>query len=1364
MKRTFLTFVALLAVLLARAQVIQYYGEETSQGSFTPITGGTELYSAATEAGETVADVLYDGTAAQKETVSGSGISLGFTFPYGNLQATQFVVGPQGYLILAGEEGFSIDVPSGSDAVNVLSSYANSLGVVLRCDITGTDSTSISYLLEGGEGDHTMTVQWRNILFKHPFSWSDTFDGEYDVQVRLHESGKIEFTLNNFKPFDDASTNYMFMSIGLRGDVEGDVLTLSDSYSGGTVSPGDRTTITYNATSWPADGITYTWTPPEECTTPTAQPAGDVTLTATSTSLEGSFVANGEADHYLVLLNRDGALTELPADQTVYAAGDSLGDARVLAYTTGTEFSTGDVLAGATQYYVHILSANSSCLAGPKYFTESPLTASVTTLAAAPEGLTANAIDTVSVKVGVTTNAAGNDVLVAYSAESATNDWGYLTNDGAFGTPAGELNVGDSIEGGGVVVYKGASSDNITVDGLNPSSLAHFKAWTVTADNIYSSTSLTANTLTAGIEPWQRDFTQMASGEAPVGWEEQGGWAIDYNRSGANTSVSVRSEGDPTNGTDYALTTPWIYLGEGTNRAIIDVLMTQYVMWSNGPYTLTDDTLKVQVSTDGENYTTVAAYGKDELKFADTETPVRLYAAFTEGAGQKAKVRFLFRDFGSPTITISDFRLEEKAACDYPVNVAGVDSLIVGGEIVVDWKSQGDEDAWEVRYRKAGAEAWSEPVVARQHPFAITGLEGLTSYEVQVRARCSATQKSVWSETATVRSGLAVPFTEDFTAESDMPAGWEVRQGTLATPTVMEEGEDFTFRSSRWSGSYLQFSESGEASNDWLVSPQFDLGSEGLGYVVSLELLNQGVARRKTAATDTKVQVVMARDGETFNEADTILTITQDSLPGQYDQKVYTAPLKGYGGTVRLGIYVSSSDGVPPVLLFYNLGVQYSCVNDADSFQVADTTETSARVTWTGTVDEWLVACRAMGDSTALAWQTVGEPAVSLTGLEKATAYDVFVTKSCEPGDTARVAAFSFVTPGTICLEPADIAVAVKPYSATLSWTGQAQAYNVRYREAGTEEWIAETASDTVCAIDNLEPATLYEFQLQSQCTINAADTSGWTPVDTFATAAEVVATPVGVDVTPSYASAVVTWTGNAPHYIVACRQADAMEWTEMVADDTTAVLEGLQSETSYKVRVRAYNEEGDTSRWSANVDFTTTAIPECVTPYDLTVSDLTTNGALLSWSADEGNLSWNLRWRESSASAWNEEDSLTAKEYRLEGLKDNTTYIWRVMAQCEANQSRWASQQRFSTVVDNISGVGAGDITVFVSGHTLNVVNPSGAYIRDVQVYTTGGKLVAVYRADTNDNVFLRLSQRGTVVVRVNTAGKAKTAKVMLR
>jgi trimeric autotransporter adhesin len=131
----------------------------------------------------------------------------------------------------------------------------------------------------------------------------------------------------------------------------------------------------YNTTT-PLNG-TATTKPLPPCSVPANQPVS-LLLTAASTAVSGTFVGISGADDYLVIRSNSPVLTALPANNTDYPVGSTLGGGTIISNSANTSFIANGLTPNTT-YYFFVFAANKSCSGGTKYLTASPLTESIVT-------------------------------------------------------------------------------------------------------------------------------------------------------------------------------------------------------------------------------------------------------------------------------------------------------------------------------------------------------------------------------------------------------------------------------------------------------------------------------------------------------------------------------------------------------------------------------------------------------------------------------------------------------------------------------------------------------------------------------------------------------------------------------------------------------------------------------------------------------------------------------------------------------------------------------------------------------------------------------------------------------------------------
>ena len=176
--------------------------------------------------------------------------------------------------------------------------------------------------------------------------------------------------------------------------------------------------------------------------------------------------------------------------------------------------------------------------------------------------------------------------------------------------------------------------------------------------------------------------------------------------------------------------------------------------------------------------------------------------------------------------------------------------------------------------------------------------------------------------------------------------------------------------------------------------------------------------------------------------------------------------------------------------------------------------------------------------------------------------------------------------------------------------------------------------------------------------------------------------TPTGLaaaSITTSSASLSWTAVGGAVTYNLQWKLASAGTWTTVSGITATShPLSGLAANSTYSFQVQAVCNGGSSS-YAAAVNFTTSALA-CAVPAGLAASSITSSGALLSWGAVSGAVSYSLQWKLSSASTWTTVNNLTGTSHTLSSLVSATPYDFRVMANCSGSASAYSASSTFTT------------------------------------------------------------------------------------
>jgi len=191
-------------------------------------------------------------------------------------------------------------------------------------------------------------------------------------------------------------------------------------------------------TASPLTNSATTATPPV-CAAPPA--VGALTLTPSSTSVNGSFANVTGADGYMVVRSSSATLGAIPVNNTTYTEGSNFGSGIIIKYGTGNGFAAIGLTA-STNYYFYVFSiSNFTCTGGPKYSTTASGN-SVTTTAAASTGEPSGYYSSATgLTCAALKTALKNIVTTGHNPKSYDDLWSQYANTDIRVKPGGSTNV-----------------------------------------------------------------------------------------------------------------------------------------------------------------------------------------------------------------------------------------------------------------------------------------------------------------------------------------------------------------------------------------------------------------------------------------------------------------------------------------------------------------------------------------------------------------------------------------------------------------------------------------------------------------------------------------------------------------------------------------------------------------------------------------------------------------------------------------------------------------------------------------------------------------------------------------------------------
>ena len=830
-KRLSLFVMAFLAVLGVQAQMIAYSVSTNVVGE----PGTSTLIDLQGTTGKDLSGVVFDadGNIEFNSAENLTGFPIGFEFRYNSQKMTHFLIGGDGEIQLSPTQAISTDVHKNKSSWFTNSKIHDVIGISPRQGMYGLEDTQISYWLEGIEGTRALCIEYKNVDFQGTFNAANDYCGaKATILYRLYEkSGNIEMTLKGFKPANTGSNN--FFRIGILGD-SNDFVEVQ-AWDGSKYSARDNN-ISYSPDSYPQDGIVYTFVAPEPCVTPFVAPT-DLVLTSTTTQISGTFTV-AQGDHFLVLVTTEETLSERPAAGTKYAVGDEIGNAKVIANVDRGEFiSPNNMTIEQGTYNVFVIAYNMLCMDGPLYCAEAAK-ATIAMKPGAPAALTLSDVDKNTISVSATSS--GANIMIAMTDEPGRNPSNQLMPYGAFGTPAGNYNVGDEIEGGGKVVYVGGTTEApVVLNELVAGKPYFFRAWSTDGNGGYSSVYLDAIAATAAELPWEFDLSGAPIGEPPYGWtqdaSENGVWSMNERAGYFYNQVNFASESEPT---ECWWQTSDIYLGENSNWLSIDIAATEIPIRFATDWTMKEgDVVAVQVTTDGVEYKDILKLDKDNMPDSNTDEETgetttlwkngqfhSFKANFSEYAGQKVKVRLYVKRQSKGQVQFKNFKIDG--------TLYGIVGTIPG----LTWDNDlfMTQSADNKNVYTATMDVTIDEVPAEAYEYKLRANQNWDGYQLPA----SGNQQWMPAETGTfslnfiadiAANTLDLKVLSPYEVSFDNKGNW----GTVYAYTFSYDGENVIEYSGAWPGTEVPVS-GGFFNRSWTYSfaaegqPQFIIWSNGL--------------------------------------------------------------------------------------------------------------------------------------------------------------------------------------------------------------------------------------------------------------------------------------------------------------------------------------------------------------------------------------------------------------------------------------------------------------------------------------------------------------------------------------------------------
>ena len=583
-------------------------------------------------------------------------------------------------------------------------------------------------------------------------------------------------------------------------------------------------------------------------------------------------------------------------------------------------------------------------------------------------------------------------------------------------------------------------------------------------------------------------------------------------------------------------------------------------------------------------------------------------------------------------------------ACPKPTDLAY--SNVTATSVDLSWTAGGSETEWTLEVNG------TEMTGITTNPYTLT-VNPASSYTVKVRANCSTTETSTWSNAvsfttpcATITVTETSPFMEDFnTLTAGIPNCWDNTDGTTTSST-----SKWSYYATGASGACVRFNSyfNSNGNTNMLKTPVLDI----------TQLTNPCVTFNYKNPTGGDFSVFVSTDGGA-----TYTTALATGLTDMTDWSSLTLMLSGLDATDNVVIVFqgTSNYGNGDAYIYLDdvtVGEAPACVAP-NGLAANNVTATSADIAWTANngETEWTI------EVNGTEMTGITENPYTLTDLTAATSYTIRVKANCSATDESEWS--SEMTFTTAC----DVIVVTdqEPYSEgfetenLICWNNDIISGSLEweitedYAEVGNQSVSfggTYSSSGSAYLVSPVFDLTQITTEPQLSFYHQQAEYDDWN--DTYNEELHVYYRTSPTD----------TWT------LLADYTSNYEEFTleTMILPNPTA---------TYQIAFEGVEHNG----YGVQLDeIVIEAIPTCPKPTDLTASAITTTSAEIGWTVGGEETEWTVEI--------NGVDTIvTTNPITLTDLAGSTTYTIRVKANCSADdQSQWSDELTFTTACDAIT------------------------------------------------------------------------------
>jgi hypothetical protein len=385
--------------------------------------------------------------------------------------------------------------------------------------------------------------------------------------------------------------------------------------------------------------------------------------------------------------------------------------------------------------------------------------------------------------------------------------------------------------------------------------------------------------------------------------------------------------------------------------------------------------------------------------------------------------------------------------------------------------------------------------------------------------------------------------------------------------------------------------------------------------------------------------------------------------------------------------------GTPSALSSFTTIAPPVC-NPPSNVTANNVTNTGASLSWTANAGSSLyrIFLTKQGATAASVYST-SNTFYNFGGLTPNTTYTYSVASVCSGFVGASSTPATFTTSAASnCVAPAGFTASnVTAYGANFSWTAVqgVTLYRLsRVVSGSTVTPVLASTSATTFTTTSLSPSTTYIYTISSVCAGVTGPVSAAITVTT--SAAPACNPPTNVTVSNiDVQKATVSWTpaSGATYYRITMQPSNTTVTSTYTVSSTASLYNftTLSPNTTYTYRVAsACGNINNLSPFSAPQTFTTLPAGVCGAPTNVTVTNIGSFGARVSWDSIPNVTYWKVQVIPTGTASTSFFTSYK-KSYIVSNLTPNTNYTANVTAVCASNVSSGTTSTTFSTTVATV-------------------------------------------------------------------------------